>query len=69
MILDLDHYSYRRTTVGIDWRGVTKDGKYWRYFGAFPLFDIFDYVTDSKEAADVFDKILDGVCVQPSNRL
>jgi hypothetical protein len=67
-LLRLDHYSYRRTEVGMDWRGVTKDGKYWRYFGAPSFFDTYDYETDSKEAADLFDKILDGVCVQPNNR-
>jgi hypothetical protein len=67
-LLRLDHYSYRRTAVGIDWRGVTKDGKYWRYFGAPSFFDTYDYETDSKEAADLFDKILDGVCVQSNNR-
>jgi hypothetical protein len=27
ILLGLDHYSYRRTAAGIDWRGVTKDGK------------------------------------------
>ena len=64
MIQAVEHYSYRRTAVGIDWRGVTKGGKYWRYFGAPSVFDIYDYETDSKEAADLFDKILDGVCVQ-----
>ena len=69
MILALEHYSYRRTAVGIDWRGVTKDGKYWRYFGAPSIFDIYDYETGSKEAADLFDKILDGVCFQSNNRL
>jgi len=69
MFLALEHYSYRRTAVGIDWRGVTKDGKYWRYFGALSLFDIYDYETDSKEAADLFDKIRDGVCLQSNNRL
>jgi len=69
MILALEHYSYRRTAVGIDWRGVTTDGKYWRYFGAPALFDIYDYLTDSKEAADLFDKILDGVCIESNTRL
>lgn len=69
MLLALGHYSYRRTSVGIDWRGVTKDGTYWRYFGASSFFDIYDYATDSKEAADLFDKILGGVCVQSSDRL
>lgn len=69
MLLALQHYSYRRTAVGIDWRGVTKDGKYWRYFGAPSFFDIYDYETDSKEAADLFDKILDGVCFQSNTRL
>jgi hypothetical protein len=67
-LLGLDHYSYRRTAAGIDWRGVTKDGKYWRYFGAPSFFETYDYETDSIEAADLFDKILNGVCVQPNNR-
>jgi len=66
--LGLDHYSYRRTSVGIDWRGVTKDGRYWRYFGAPSFFDTYYYETDSKQAADIFDKILDGVCYQSDNR-
>jgi hypothetical protein len=68
MLLALDHYSYRRTAVGIDWRGVTKDGKYWRYFGAPSFFDIYDYETASKEAADLFDQILDGICFESNNR-
>jgi hypothetical protein len=67
-LLASDHYSYRRTEVGIDWRGVTKDGKYWRHFGAPSVFDIYDYETGSKEVADLFDKILDGVCFQSNNR-
>jgi hypothetical protein len=69
MLLRLDHYSYRRTAVGIDWRGVTKDGKYWRYFGAASVFDSYDYETASKEASDLFDRILDGVCFQSNSRL
>jgi hypothetical protein len=40
-----------------------------RYFGALSFFDIYDYETDSKEAADLFDKILDGVCFQSNTRL
>lgn len=68
-LLALDHYSYRRTAVGIDWRGVTKDGKYWRYFGAPSFFDIYDYETDSKEAADLFDQILDSICIQSNSHL
>ena len=63
-VLALDHYSYHRTELGIDWRGVTKDGKYWRYFGAPYFYDIYDYETDSREVADFFDKILDGICLQ-----
>jgi hypothetical protein len=62
-LLGLRSYSYRRTSAGIDWRGQTKEGKYWRYFGA--VFDTYYYETASKEAADIFDKILDGVCYQP----
>ena len=56
MLLALDHYSYRR-----DWPGVTKDGKYWRYFGAPSFFETYE--------ADPFDKILDGICFQSNNRL
>jgi hypothetical protein len=40
----------------------------WRYFGTPSVFETYDYVTDSKEIADLFDKILDGICVQPNNR-
>jgi hypothetical protein len=65
-LLGLQSYSYRRTSVGIDWRGITKEGKYWRYFGTPSVFETYDYETDSKEAADMFDKILDGVCFQPT---
>jgi len=68
-LLGLDHYSYRRTSIGIDWRGVTKDGKYWRYVGAPAVFETYHYETDSRHAADLFDKILDGVCFQSNNRL
>jgi hypothetical protein len=63
-LLALQNYSYRRTSLGIDWHGITKEGKYWRYFGAPALFETYHYETDSKEAADRFDKILDGVCFQ-----
>ena len=65
-LLGLQNYSYRRTSVGIDWRGITKEGKYWRYFGAVSLFETYHYETESKEATDIFDKILDGVCFQPN---
>ena len=63
-LLKLDHYSYRRTSVGIDWRGVTKDGKYWRYFGAPSFFETYYYETDSRPMANAFDTILDAVCFQ-----
>jgi len=62
VLLRMQHYTYRRTSLGIDWRGVTKDGKYCRYFGASPVFEIYFYETDSKEAANVFDRILEGIC-------
>jgi hypothetical protein len=63
---ELQNYTYRRTSVGIDWRGTTKAGKHWRYFGASSAFESYYYTTESKEAADFFDKILDGVCFQPN---
>jgi hypothetical protein len=65
-LLGLQNYSYHRTSVGIDWQGITKEGKYWRYFGTPSFFETYHYETDSKEAADIFDKILDGVCFQPN---
>jgi hypothetical protein len=61
---DLKEYSYRRTSVGMDWRGTTKNGKFWRHFGAVAVFETYYYITGSKEAADAFDQIIDGVCFQ-----
>ena len=64
-LLELKQYSYRRTSVGMDWRGVTKEGNYWRYFGAVSFFETYHYETKSQEAAEIFDKILDEICYQP----
>ena len=59
---EVRNFSYRRTSVGIDWRGTTKEGKYWRYFGAISAFESYHYETESREVAEVFDRILDRVC-------
>lgn len=66
-VLELSIYSYRKTTTGTDWRGVTKNGQYWRYLGSGRPFETYSYKTDSKNAADAFDTILDSACLDDSN--
>jgi hypothetical protein len=66
-LLTLKSFTFRRTSVGIDWRGITKEGNYWRYFGAVSFMETYYYETNIKEAAETFDKILDGVCFQPKS--
>ncbi|MGI9037134.1 MAG: hypothetical protein ACR2GD_13995 [Pyrinomonadaceae bacterium] len=58
------NFSYRRTNLGLDWRGITDDGIIWRWVGSVSIFETYYYQTKSKEAAEVFDKILDGMCFQ-----
>ncbi|MGI8469149.1 MAG: carboxypeptidase-like regulatory domain-containing protein [Pyrinomonadaceae bacterium] len=58
------NFSYRRTNLGLDWRGITNDGIIWRWIGSVSIFETYYYQTKSKEAAEVFDKILDGMCFQ-----
>ncbi|MBV9925326.1 MAG: hypothetical protein JOZ96_09955 [Acidobacteria bacterium] len=64
-LLSSPNYTYRRTSLGIDWRGVNREGRYWRHLGNPSLYEIYDYETDSREAADAFDRVLDGICFQP----
>ncbi len=66
-LIGLQSYSYRRTSTGTDWRGVTKEGHYWRYLGSVRVFETYHYVTESKKTADVFDQILDSVCFDESD--
>lgn len=63
-ILGLSSYSYRKTSTGSDWSGITKDGRYWRYMGSVSFFETYGYKTDSKSALDAFDAILDSACFQ-----
>lgn len=64
-LLELKHYTYRRTAFGIDWRGITKEGNYWRYFGSISLFETYHYETNAQEAATFFDNVLDTMCYEP----
>jgi hypothetical protein len=58
---DFSIRSFRRGDyVGIEVRGHTKDGKYWRFFGGDGM--EISYRNVSKEAADYFDEIIDGIC-------
>ena len=59
-ILDSDKYEFKRVTGGFDWRGIKKNGEYWRFFQTF--FENYSYSTDSKEAADFFDELINNVC-------
>ncbi len=63
-ILNLSTYSYRKTSTGSDWTGITKDGHYWRYMGSVAVFETYHYETDLKSASDAFDAILDSACFQ-----
>jgi hypothetical protein len=57
-------FAEKQGKIGLDWRGVTNDGVYWRWIGSAALFDAYHYETKSKEAAEFFDKILDNLCLQ-----
>jgi hypothetical protein len=48
--------------VGMDVRGRSKEGKFWRYFGTYGIG--LSYKEASKEAADYFDRIMDSACHQ-----
>jgi hypothetical protein len=45
---------------GLDLRGRSKEGKFWRYFGTYGIG--LSYKEASKEAADYFDRIMDSAC-------
>jgi hypothetical protein len=53
-----------RRIDGLDARGVSHDGTYWRWVG--PLVgELAEYNGADSEAAKYFDAILDGICFQP----
>jgi len=53
-----------RQLDGLDARGTSRDGTYWRWVG--PLLGEFaEYQGADSEASKYFDAILDGVCFQP----
>jgi len=49
---------------GLDARGVSQDGTYWRWVGP-PVGEFAEYKIADSEAARYFDAILDGMCYQP----
>ncbi len=49
----------------VDYRGITIDGKHWRWFGGISF---VSYETPSDEAAEYFDKIIDSACWRESKR-
>ena len=48
---------------GLDVRGRTRDGRYWRYVGQFG--EEFSYYGVDEDAARFFDSIIAGGCVHP----
>ncbi len=48
---------------GTDFRGKTKGGKNWRWFGG--NFDSAEYSDASDDAARFFDQVIDSVCIGP----
>jgi hypothetical protein len=53
-----------RRIDGLDARGVSRDGTYWRWIGPL-LGEFVEYKGADLEAAKYFDAILDSVCFQP----
>jgi hypothetical protein len=54
----------QRRIDGLDARGVSTDGTYWRWVG--PLLGEFaEYKGVDSEASKYFDAILDSICFQP----
>jgi hypothetical protein len=52
-----------RDVEGVDIRGSTNSGNFWRYVGTYG--EAIDYFDVSREAADYFDKFLDTLCYDP----
>jgi hypothetical protein len=64
LLLNSEMFTERRWKFedfeGVDMRGRSQDGTYWRYLGI--IGECIEYRGVSKEAADFFDRIIDGVC-------
>lgn len=65
-IFNSDIYNFKRIEGGFDWQGVTREGKYWRFFQTF--FENYSYFTESKETAEFFDGMLDNDCLRTSQK-
>ncbi len=61
LILTSKNFQIKRTSVGLDWQGISESGNHWRYFST--LAESYFYSTDSIEAAGIFNNILDYSCV------
>lgn len=63
-LMNHSSYSYRKTSIGSDWKGITKEGHYWRFMGSVSVFETYHYQTNLKTVSDAFDAILDSACFQ-----
>jgi hypothetical protein len=54
----------RRLIDGLDVKGTSRDGTYWRWVGPI-LGEFAEYSAADRAAAKYFDSILDGMCYQP----
>lgn len=51
--------------TGFNGRGIDKNGTYWRSIGTYDGMEVIEYVGVPKQVAEIFDHILDSVCVVP----
>ena len=49
--------------TGFDGRGIFKNGTYWRSLGIYGGMENIEYIGVPREVAQVFDHVLDSVCV------
>jgi len=63
LINDASSFSVMRNGMGLDWRGRSSNGSYWRYIGgAYGMIDSLFYQTASVSLAEQFDAILATMC-------
>jgi hypothetical protein len=54
--------------TGFDGRGIFNNGKYWRSIGTYGGRESVEYIGVPKEVAEIFDRVLDTVCVMPRSQ-
>lgn len=66
LLLGSSTFEAKQNGLGLDWKGKTTTGEYWRYVGGtVGVIDSFTYTTASERVAREFDKILGTMCVRP----